>query len=150
MNSLSNQTSWLIKAGLYPGTKIASGTSINTITALFTGPTNGGLFTDILFRNSASTTVNLNIIWVQSGNTGGTSGILYAGPYFVNQIQIPANAGSNGTTPLASLAALAPLLFDLDLAGNRIILAEAGDVIYVQNIAALTGDLNCFVKGRTF
>ena len=144
MNSTSNQTSYLVLAGTYPGVTIASGTSANTITSLYTGPSTGGLITDVLFRNASSSTINLNIILVPSGGSSSTEA------YNRVQIQIPAGAGNNGTTSLASLAALAPLLFDLDLAGNRIILMESGVSIYVQNAAALTGDLNIMVKARNF
>jgi hypothetical protein len=145
MNSTSNQTAYLIKAGAYPGTTIASGTAANTISAaLYTGPSTAGLFTDILFRNASSAAVNLNIILVPSGGSSATEANSRA------QIQIPANAGNNGSVALASLAALAPALFDLDLAGNRVVLMESGDTVYVQNVGALTGDLNITVKARNF
>jgi hypothetical protein len=87
---------------------------------------------------------------VPSGQTGGTTGTAYLGPYYITTLQIPAYAGSNGTTPLASLASLVPQLFDLDLAGNRVFLTEAGDSLFVQNPAALSADINIVVKARTF
>lgn len=94
--------------------------------------------------------VSLNLIIVPSGQTGGTTGTAYLGPYYITTLQIPAYAGSNGTTPLASLASLVPQLFDLDLAGNRVFLTEAGDSLFVQNPAALSADINIVVKARTF
>jgi hypothetical protein len=143
MNSTSNQTSYLILAGTYPAVTIPSGTAASTYTLIYTGPSTAGLITDLLFRNASTATVNLNIIISATGSqtTEANSRV---------QIQVPASAGNNGTTPLASLAALAPLLFDLDLAGNRIILLESGISVYVQNVAALTGDLNVTAKARNF
>ncbi len=150
MNANSNQLSFLVKAGAYPCTKIPSGTIVNTITTLFTGPANAGLITDVLFRNNAQVIVNLNLLIVPSGQTGGSAGTPYAGPYLITTLQIPAGAGSNGSTPLASLAGMVPQLFDLDLAGNRVFLTEAGDTLFVQNTSALASDINVMVKARTF
>jgi hypothetical protein len=66
------------------------------------------------------------------------------------QVSIPANSGNNGTTALASLAALAPAVFDLDLAGNRVITIESGVPLYVVNKTALTADLYVRLKTRGF
>jgi hypothetical protein len=143
MNSTSNQNSYLILAGTYPAVTLSSGLAAGSYTLIYTGPSTAGLITDLLFRNAAAASVNLNIIICATGSqtTEANSRV---------QIQVPASAGNNGTTPLASLAALAPMLFDLDLAGNRIILLESGISVYVQNVAALTGDLNITAKARNF
>jgi hypothetical protein len=130
-------------AGSYQAVTIPSGTALNTYTLIYTGPSTAGLITDLLFRNAASAAVNLNIIICAAG-----SQTIEANSRVM--VQVPASSGNNGTTPLASLAALAPLLFDLDLAGNRIILLESGISLYVQNTAALTGDLNITAKARNF
>ena len=66
------------------------------------------------------------------------------------QIVVPASAWNNGTTPLAALAALAPQMFDLDLAGNRVLTLESGISIYVRNKAALAADICVTVKLRSF
>ena len=143
MNSTSNQTSYLILAGTYPAVTLSSGLAAGSYTLMYTGPSTAGLITDLLFRNASTGAVNLNIIISATGSqtTEANSRV---------QVQVPASAGNNGTTPLASLAAMAPLLFDLDLAGNRIILLESGISVYVQNVAALTGDLNITAKARNF
>ena len=116
---------------------------------MVTGPTYAAIITDLLFRNVSTSAVSLNIILVPNG--GGTpTGSPYAGAYYITQISIPANSGNNGSTPLASLAGLAPLLFDIDLAGNKILGLEPGVAIYVQNLSTLTGILNITPKLRNY
>lgn len=143
MNSSSNQLSFATLTSLYPGIDMQSGTAANTDTPVATGGTNAGVVLDVLFRNLSAATMNFDIIICPSGlNTTAA--------YNRVQIQVPASAGNNGSTSLASLAALAPQLFDLDLAGNRVITLESGQVIYVRNKAALTADFYIMVKQRNF
>ena len=122
---------------------IASGTAANTATLVTTGATNASVVLDVLFRNLATGAVNFDIVICPTGSQA-TSG------YNRVQIQVPASAGNNGSTQMASLAALAPQLFDIDLAGNRLITLESTMSIYVTNIAALTGAIYIMVKQRNF
>ena len=122
---------------------IPSATVANTATLATTGGTNAGVVLDVLFRNLATTAVNFEIIICPTGSAG-TAG------YNRVQIQVPASAGNNGSTTIASLAALAPQLFDMDLAGNRLITLESSESIYVSNVATLTGAIYLTVKQRNF
>jgi hypothetical protein len=144
MNSSSNTTSFATLTGTYPGVKIASGTSLNTDTLVATGATNASVVLDVLFRNlDASNARNFDIVICATGSNTTD---------YLNRVQIsiPASSGNNGTTALASLAALAPYLFDLDLAGNRLMTLESGISIYVRNKAVLSGDMYVMVKLRSF
>ena len=135
---VSNQQNFATLTSTYVKVKLASGLSINTQTTLFTGDTKGSVITDILFRSKdASNARNFDIF---IGNTVDSA----------VQVSIPANSGNNGSVALASLAALAPQLFDLDLNGNRGILIESGVQIYVTNLAALTADVIITLKTKGF
>jgi hypothetical protein len=149
-NANSNTTQFSTKSFRYPATKLASGLSINTTSLIVSGATNGSTITDILFRNlDASNARNLDIIICATGlqTTVENNAI---------QISIPANSGNNGTVAIASLAALAPSLFGLDLAGNRTIGLEGNGLsgtewsIYVINKAALTADIYVRALVRDF
>jgi hypothetical protein len=144
MNSSSNTTSFATLTQTYPMTVIGSGVGANTDILIATGGTNASVITDILFRNLDGTNARVYDIIICSTGLNGTNG------FQRTQITIPANSGNNGTTPLASLAALAPLLFDLDLAGNRVITLENGTSIYVRNIATTTAQTIIMVKQRNF
>lgn len=143
MTSSSNTTSFATLTGTYPATQLASGMAINTDTLLATGGSNASIALDVLFRNYQSSTINFDIILCATGSNSTEANNR-------TQIQIPASAGNNGSTQLASLATLAPQLFDLDLAGNRVITLESGISIYVRNKAALTADVCVTVKLRSF
>jgi len=144
MNSSSNTTSFSTLTGAYPAIDLASGLSINTDTLVATGATNASVVLDILFRNTdASNIRNFDIIICPTGSN-------YTAQYNRTQIAVQANAGNNGSVSLASLAALAPQLFDIDLAGNRLITLESTMSIYVRNKAALTADIYVMVKQRNF
>jgi len=144
MNSSSNTTSFATLTGSYPAIDIASGTTINTDTLVATGATNASVVLDVLFRNTDTSNVrNFDIIICPTGSNSTSQ-------YNRTQIAIPANAGNNGSVQLASLAALAPQLFDIDLAGNRLITLESTESIYVRNKAALTADMYVMVKQRNF
>jgi hypothetical protein len=143
MNSSSNTTSFATLTGTYPAVTIASGTAINTDTLITTGATNASIVLDVLFRNLATGTINFDIILCATGsNTTEANNRV--------QIQIPGSAGNNGSIQLGSLAALAPQLFDLDLAGNRVVTLESGISVYVRNKAILSGDVCVTVKQRNF
>jgi hypothetical protein len=59
-------------------------------------------------------------------------------------------AGNNGSTIIESLSSLTPALFDIDLAGNRVITLKSGTNIYVQNTASLGGNFIITAKRRNF
>jgi len=143
MNSSSNSTSFATLTGTYPATKLASALALNTDTLVVTGATNASIVLDVLFRNLSGSAVNFDII-VCATSSNATEENNRA------QITVAANAGNNGSVQLSSLAALAPQLFDLDLAGNRVLTLESGISIYVRNKAALTADVCVTVKLRSF
>jgi hypothetical protein len=144
MDSSSNQTSFSTLTGTYPALQIASGTSANTDFLVASGGTHASVVLDLLFRNyDGSNARNFDIIICTLGANASV-------PNNRVQIIVPANAGNNGVVSLASLAALAPSLFDLDLAGNRVITLESGVAIYIRNKAALTADIVITTKLRSF
>jgi len=144
MDSSSNTKSFATLTCNLVATKLASGLSINTDTLICTGASHASAVTDILFRSLDGINIrNFDIIICATGSNATVENN-------VCQIAIPINAGNNGVVPLASLAALAPQLFDIDLAGNRIIGLETAISIYVRNKAALTADVYIRVKRRDF
>lgn len=143
MNTSSNQLAFATLTGTYPAVQLASGLAINTDTLICTGATNASVLLDLLFRNLAASAVNFDIIICATGSNATVQNNRA-------QIVIPASAGNNGTVLLASLAALAPSLFDLDLAGNRLLTLESGISVYVRNKAALTADVWVTAKLRSF
>ena len=144
MNSSSNTTSFATLTSAYPAIDLASGLSANTDTLVATGATNASVVLDILFRNTdVSNVMNFDIILCPTGSNATAQ-------YNRTQIAVPANAGNNGSVQLASLAALAPQLFDIDLAGNRLITLESTMSIYVRNKATLAADMYVMVKQRNF
>jgi hypothetical protein len=144
MNSSSNTTSFATLTSAYPAIDLASGLSANTDTLVTTGATNASVVLDILFRNTdASDIVNFDIIICPTGSNATAQ-------YNRTQIAVAAGAGNNGSVQLASLAALAPQLFDIDLAGNRLITLESTMSVYVRNKGALTADIYVMVKQRNF
>lgn len=144
MDTSSNQLSFSTLTGVYPATRLTSGLAINTDTLVATGGSHASIVLDVLFRNlDASNARNFDIIICTTGSNSTNENNRV-------QIAIPANSGNNGTTALASLAALAPTLFDMDLAGNRVLTLESGISIYIRNKAALTADMYITVKLRSF
>lgn len=143
MDSSSNQLSFATLTGTYPVVKLTSGLSINTDTLIVSGGTHASIVLDVLFRSKDASARNFDIIICATGsNTTAENARV--------QVAIPANSGNNGSTALASLASLAPNLFDLDLAGNRVLTLESGISIYVRNISGLTGDFHITTKLRSF
>ena len=143
MNLNSNQLSFSTLTQSYDAVLIPSGTTGSTITLVTSGATNASVVTDILFRSADSTSRNFNIIIGASGDQSNTENNRV-------QITVPANSGNNGSTVISSLATLAPTLFDVDLAGNRVITLESGTNIYVQNTAQVTGNFIITSKRRNF
>lgn len=141
MTSNSNQTVFATLTSSYVAVKLASGLAANTATLLFTGAINGSVITDILFRSTETSTARNLDFFIGSTATAENNLV---------QVSIPANSGNNGTTALSSLAALAPAVFDLDLAGNRVITIESGVPLYVVNKTALTADIYARLKTRGF
>ena len=143
MTSNSNTTSFATLTGTYPATKLASGLAAETDTLIVTGATNASIVLDVLFRSQQGNNQNFDIVICATG-----SNIVEENNRV--QISVPAVSGNNGSTALASLASLAPQLFDMDLAGNRVLTLESGISIYVRNISALTADITVTVKLRSF
>jgi hypothetical protein len=144
MTSSSNTTSFATLTSTYPAIDLASGMAINTDTLIATGATNASVILDVLFRNTdASNSRNFDIIICPTGSNATAQ-------FNRTQIAVAASAGNNGSVQLASLAALAPQLFDIDLAGNRVMTLESTESIYLRNKAALTADIYVMVKQRNF
>jgi len=143
MNSSSNTTSFATLTGTYPAVKLASGLSANTDTLIVSGATNASIVLDVLFRNLDTIARNFDIIICPTGSNTTDY-------YNRAQISVPANSGNNGSAALASLASLMPTLFDMDLAGNRVLTLESGISIYVRNKAVLAADVYATVKLRSF
>src|SRR6185503_357117 len=140
MTSSSNTTSFATLTQSYPAVNIASGTAANTVTQVTTGSTNASVITDLIFRNLGSSAVNFDV-YVGSTSTAHNQ---------IVQVQVAGNAGNNGTTSAGSLAALAPQLFDLDLAGNRVMTLESGVAISVANTALTSAAVYVMAKQRNF
>jgi len=140
MTSSSNTTSFATLTQSYPAVNIASGTAANTVTQVTTGSTNASVITDLIFRNLGSSAVNFDV-YVGSTSTAQNK---------IVQVQVAGNAGNNGTTSAGSLAALAPQLFDLDLAGNRVMTLESGVAISVANTALTSAAVYVMAKQRNF
>ncbi len=131
-----------LKGSINP-TLIANGTAANTYTLVDTGQANGSIITDILFRSSDGTARNFNIIICPTGSQTLPQ-------YSLVQISVSNSAGDNGSTALASLAALVPTLFAIDMAGNRVITLESGISIYVQNTSLTAGTITVFSNRRDY
>ncbi len=140
MTGSSNTISFSTLTQSYPSVNIASGTAANTVTQVTAGSTNASVVTDILFRNLGSSVVNFDIY------IGSTS----IAQNKIAQILVPGNAGNNGTTSLASLTALAPQLFDIDLAGNRVIALESAVALSVSNTTTTSAGIYVMAKQRNF
>jgi hypothetical protein len=143
MTSNSNQLSFATLTQHYDGVFLSSSLAANTYTFITSGSTNASVVTDVLFRSADSSARNFNVLICPSGsqNLSGSNTV---------QISVPLASGNNGTTAIASFATLAPQIFDIDLAGNRVITLEAGESIYVQNTAQLTGNFVITAKRRDF
>ncbi len=144
MTSGANTIPYFTKTGIFVATKLPSGLAANTDSLCLTESLNGSCITDILIRNTdASNGRTFDLIFCTTGSNGTVE-------KRVCQFTVPLNSGNNGTVALASVATLVPQLFDLDLAGNRILNLEPGWSIYLRNATALTADIYVNIKQRSF
>ena len=141
-NTTSNFVLYATLAARYPAINIATSTA-STTTLLVTAASTGTIITDILWRTADSSNRTWDIIICATGSQATAENARV-------RVTIPLNSGDNGTTALASLAALAPQLFDIDLAGNRVLTLESGQSIYVKNIATTGGYNYITVKARDY
>lgn len=141
MNASSNQLTFTTLTADYPAVRIPAGTAANTATLITQGATNASVLLDILFRNLDTGNARLFDIYIGPNTTPENN---------IVQVNVPANSGNNGSTSLCSLAAQAPVIFDLDLAGNRVMTLESGVQVYVVNKVALTADIYVRAKRRNF
>ena len=140
----SNTVLYATYQGVYDTVNLPSGTAVNTYTLVTSAGTNGSIVTDLLFRNSDTSNIrNFNIIIAPTGSQA-------VAQYNIVQVVIASNAGAYGTLGIATLSSLSPSLFDIDLAGNRVITLEAGQSIYVQNTSALIAPINIMAKKRNY
>lgn len=142
-NVSSNSTLYATLSARYPAINIPNATASNTYTLLITAATTSTLITDVLFRNKSSATVDFEFIISATGSqaTAENSRVY---------ITVQANAGNSGSAAIGSLAVLVPSLFDIDLAGNRVITLEAGQSLYVKNPNLLIAAVFVTVKARDY
>jgi len=143
MTSNSNQLSFATLTQHYDTVFLSSSLAANTYTFITSGSTNASVVTDVLIRSADASARNFNILVCPFGDQA------LSGSNTV-QITIAAGSGNNGSTVIGSLASLASQIFDIDLAGNRVITLESGRCIYVQNTAQLTGNFIITAKRRDF
>lgn len=129
----SNTVLYATRAARYPEISLPSGTASVATEVIAGASTFGSVVTDILFASADATARTFNIFIGPSGGVGSLTRRV--------AISVPANSGNNGVTAVASLAALAPQLFAIDLAGNRTIGLESGVSIYVQNTTTTAGQI---------
>ncbi len=128
----SNTVLYATRVASTPAINIANATA-TTRTLIFTAAaTYGSVVTDVLWRTSDATARLWNIIISATGSQATAENARVV-------VSIPASSGNNGTAGIASLAALVPSLFDIDLAGNRVLSLDAGQSIYLKNIATTGG-----------
>lgn len=142
-NTTSNIVLYATLAARYPVINLASATAALTNTLLITAASTATIVTDVLFRSADATARNFDIIICPTGSQATAENARI-------QVAIPASSGSNGSTAIASLAALAPSLFDIDLAGNRVLTLESGQSIYVRNITLTAGAFFITAKARDY
>lgn len=141
-NTTSNVVLYATLAARYPVINIPTSTA-STTTLLITAASTGTVITDILWRTSDATARTWEIIICATGSQATPENARV-------MINVPANSGNNGSTAIASLAALVPALFDIDLAGNRIITLESGQSIYLKNNATTAGYNYITAKARDY
>lgn len=140
----SNTVLYASRLSRMPAVNLPNALAANTATLIASGDaTYGSVVTDVLFRSASAAATNFDIIICATGSQATAENA-------VVMAQIPANSGNNGTTGIASLAALVPSLFDIDLAGNRVIGLEAGWSIYVRNTAITAGAIFIRTKVRDY
>lgn len=142
-NTSSNIVLYATLAARYPAINLASATAALTNTLIVTASANGTIITDILFRSADGTIRAFDIIICATGDQATAVNAR-------QQVNIPAGAGNTGAVGIGSLAALASSLFDIDLAGNRVITLESGQSLYVRNITLTAGAIFITVKARDY
>ena len=138
----SNTILYATRLARYPEVSLASGTASVATEVVVGATTYGSVVTDILFASADAAARNFNIFIGASGGVGSLTRRVV--------ITVPANSGNNGSTAVASLAALAPQLFAIDLAGNRTIGIESGVSIYVQNTTTTAGQITISPIARDY
>ena len=141
-NTTSNIVLYATLAARYPVINIANG-AVSATTLLITAASTATIITDVLFRSADTISRNFDIIICATGSQGTAENARV-------QVGIPAGSGNNGSTAIASLAALIPSLFDIDLAGNRVMTLESGQSIYVKNLATTAGAFFITAKARDY
>lgn len=145
----SNVVLYATQKAFYDCVNLATALAANTYSLVTTGATNGSIITDIIFRSADASARLFNIIIAPTGSQATVK-------YNVLQISVPASSGNNGSTASAKLSALAPELFDIDLAGNRVLTLEGSGSsgteisIYVQNTTLTAGAINIMTKRRDY
>lgn len=129
----SNTILYATRAARYPEITLASGTTATDTEVVAGAATYGSVVTDILIASADATPRNFEIKIGPSGGAGSITRRVV--------ISVPANSGNNGSTAIASLAAISPQLFAIDLAGNRTIGLEAGVSIYMKNTTTTAGQI---------
>lgn len=142
MTSNSNTNLYSTLTQSYDIVQIPNSTATASNTLITTGTTNASIITDVLIRSASAGTTNFEVIICTTGSQSTAFPIL--------QIQVPAGAGNTSTTAIASLASLASQVFDLDLAGNRVICLEANQSIYLRNTALTAGLITVTSKRRNY
>ena len=138
----SNTILYATRLARTPEITLASGTAATDTEVVVAAITYGSVVTDILFASADATA---RLFEIKIGTSGGAGSITRR-----LIISVPANSGNNGSTAVASLASLAPQLFDIDLAGNRVIGLEAGVSIYVKNTTTTAGQITITAKVRDY
>lgn len=129
----SNIVLYATRNARYPEISLASAlASVDTEVAIG-AVTYGSALMDVLF---SSADANNRVFEIKIGPSGGAGSITRR-----LTITVPASSGNNGSTAVASLAALAPSLFSIDLAGNRVIGLESGISMYVKHTTTLAGQI---------
>lgn len=141
-NLTSNVVLYATLAARYPVVNIPTAT-VSTTTLLITAASTGTILTDILWRTADATVRTWDVIICATGSQATAENARV-------MVSIPANSGNNGGAAIASLAALVPTLFDIDLAGNRVLTLEAGQSVYVRNSATTAGFNYITVKARDY
>lgn len=142
-NPTSNTILYATQTARYPVTVLPTATAANTTTLLVTGASGGTIITDVLFRSADATIRAFDIILCATGDQATTGNAR-------QQVNIAVGAGNTGAVAIASLAALAPSLFDIDLAGNRVLTLEAGQSLYVKNTTLTAGAIFITTKARDY
>lgn len=140
----SNTVLYATRAARYPEITLASGAAATDTEVVAGASTYGSVVTDIIISSADATARNFEI---KIGPSGGAGSITRR---VVIVVPIGAGNGGSGTPAPASLAALAPQLFSIDLAGNRTIGLESGVSIYMKNTSTTAGQITISPIARDY